>query len=75
MSRCRRPVLNPLPPNALRSFDKFVARAFPVLDYNDMISAIVSFRQQKIVGLAEEFGVTFVIGRGWYRIAGAGESS
>lgn len=35
MSRCRLPILNPLLPNAVGSFDEFVARAVPVLDNND----------------------------------------
>jgi hypothetical protein len=35
MSRCRLPVLNPLLPNPVGSFDEFVARALPVLDNND----------------------------------------
>ena len=29
------PVLNPLLPNAVGSFDEFMAWALPVLDYND----------------------------------------
>ena len=29
------PVLNPLLPNAVGSFDEFVARTLPVRDYND----------------------------------------
>jgi hypothetical protein len=35
MSSCRLPELNPLLPNAVGSFDEFVAGTLPVLDYND----------------------------------------
>jgi hypothetical protein len=33
-SRCRRPVFDPLPPNAIGLFNELMARAMPVLDYN-----------------------------------------
>lgn len=35
MSCCRRPVVNPLPPNAVGLLDELATRALPVLNYND----------------------------------------
>ena len=35
MSRCCLPVLDPLLPDAVGLFDELVARALPMLDYND----------------------------------------
>ena len=42
MSRCRRPVVDPLLPNAVGSFEEFVARAMPVFDRNDDLSVELS---------------------------------
>ena len=44
MPGCRPPVIDPLLPDAVSSFDEFVARALPVLDQDDDPSVEFSLR-------------------------------
>ena len=44
MPGCRPPVIDPLLPDAVSSFDKFAARALPVLDQDDDPSVEFSLR-------------------------------